>query len=196
LEEKRGGDVDPDLAGGLLAQRVMAGELVLKKWDAKVERWIARLAFLSEAMPELELPGFDEGDREAAVAQICGGAMTFKEVRERDPWETLNQWLSGPQKEVLESFAPEKVALSNGVNTRVNYEVGSDPWFEEKVQRLYGVRENPQIANGHPLVVKILAPNQRPWQVTSDLPGFWERGFAQMKKDLAGRYPKHNWDGA
>jgi ATP-dependent helicase HrpB len=63
------------------------------------------------------------------------------------------------------------------------------------VQRLYGVEETPVIANGHPLVVKILAPNQRPWQVTTDMPGFWERGFTQMKKDLAGRYPKHNWDG-
>ena len=75
----------------------------------------------------------------------------------------------------------------------MNYAVGAAPWIEEKVQRLYGVEETPVIANGHSLVVKVLAPNQRPWQTTSDLPGFWERGFAQMKKDLAGRYPKHDW---
>jgi len=195
LEEKRGGEVDPDLAGGLLAGRVIAGDLALKNWDAKVERWIARLEFLSKAMPELELPGFDESDREAAIAQICAGATTFKEVKDRDPWRVLHEWLSAPQREAMESFAPEKITLENGVNTRVLYAVGNDPWFEEKVQRLYGVQKTPTIANGHPLVAKILAPNQRPWQVTSDLPGFWERGFAQMKKDLAGRYPKHNWDG-
>ena len=195
LEEKRGGEVDPDLAGGLLAGRVIAGDLALKNWDAKVERWIARLEFLSKAMPELELPGFDESDREAAIAQICAGATTFKEVKDRDPWRVLHEWLSAPQREAMESFAPEKITLENGVNTRVLYAAGNDPWFEEKVQRLYGVQKTPTIANGHPLVAKILAPNQRPWQVTSDLPGFWERGFAQMKKDLAGRYPKHNWDG-
>ena len=195
LEEKRGGEVDPDLAGGLLATRVFTGDLVLKRWDAKVERWIARLEFLSKAMPELELPGFDESDREAAIAQICAGATTFKEVRDRDPWRVLHEWLSAPQREAIDSFAPEKITLENGVNTRVLYAAGNDPWFEEKVQRLYGVKMTPTIANGHPLVAKILAPNQRPWQVTSDLPGFWERGFAQMKKDLAGRYPKHNWDG-
>ncbi|MDB4382582.1 ATP-dependent helicase HrpB [Akkermansiaceae bacterium] len=195
LEEKRGGEVDPDLAGGLLATRVITGDLVLKRWDAKVERWIARLEFLSKAMPELELPGFDESDREAAIAQICAGATTFKEVRDRDPWRVLHEWLSAPQREAIDSFAPEKITLENGVNTRVLYAAGNDPWFEEKVQRLYGVKMTPTIANGHPLVAKILAPNQRPWQVTSDLPGFWERGFAQMKKDLAGRYPKHNWDG-
>ena len=195
LEEKRGGEVDPNFAGELLARRVIAGDLVLKKWDAKVERWIARLAFLSKAMPDLEFPGFDAGDREMAIAQICAGATTFKEVKDRDPWRVLHDWLSVPQREAMESFAPEKITLGNGVNTRVFYAAGNDPWFEEKVQRLYGVKESPTVANGHPLVAKILAPNQRPWQVTSDLPGFWERGFAQMKKDLAGRYPKHNWDG-
>ena len=195
LEEKRGGEVDPNLAGELLAGRVIAGDLVLKKWDTKVERWIARLAFLSKAMPELEFPGFDAGDREMAIAQICAGATTFKEVKDRDPWRVLHDWLSVPQRQAMDSFAPEKITLENGVNTRVLYTAGNDPWFEEKVQRLYGVKETPTIANGHPLVAKILAPNQRPWQVTSDLPGFWEKGFAQMKKDLAGRYPKHNWEG-
>ena len=195
LEEKRGGEVDPNLAGELLAGRVIAGDLVLKKWDTKVERWIARLAFLSKAMPELEFPGFDAGDREMAIAQICAGATTFKEVKDRDPWRVLHDWLSVPQRQAMDSFAPEKITFENGVNTRVLYTAGNDPWFEEKVQRLYGVKETPTIANGHPLVAKILAPNQRPWQVTSDLPGFWEKGFAQMKKDLAGRYPKHNWEG-
>ena len=195
LEEKRGGEVDPNLAGELLAGRVIAGDLALKKWDTKVERWIARLDFLSKAMPELEFPGFDAGDREMAIAQICAGATTFKEVKGRDPWRVLHDWLSIPQRQAMDSFAPEKITLENGVNTRVLYAAGNDPWFEEKVQRLYGVKETPAIANGHPLVAKILAPNQRPWQVTSDLPGFWERGFAQMKKDLAGRYPKHNWEG-
>lgn len=195
LEEKRGGEVDPDLAGELLAGRVIAGDLVLRKWDAKVERWIARLAFLSKVMPELEFPGFDAGDREMAIAQICAGATTFKEVKDRDPWRVLHDWLAAPQREAMDAFAPEKITLENGVNTRVLYAARNDPWIEEKVQRLYGVKETPTIANGYPLVAKILAPNQRPWQVTSDLPGFWERGFAQMKKDLAGRYPKHNWEG-
>lgn len=195
LDQKKGGEVDPDLAGSLLARQVVAGELSLKKWDGSVERWIARLAFLSQAMPELELPGFDESDRETVIAEMCAGASTFKEVRDRDPWRVLQQWLSPPQRQALEAYAPEKIVLENGVSTRIRYQVGAEPWIEEKLQRLYGVKKTPAIAGGHLLLVKILAPNQRPWQVTKDLPGFWERGFAQMKKDLAGRYPKHNWDG-
>lgn len=195
LEEKRGGEVNPDLAAELLAERIVAGELSLKLWDGKVERWIARLQFLSEAMPELELPGFDQSDREAVVAEMCSGAMTYKEVKGRSPWPALDQWLSAAQAEALKSFAPEKIALENGVKVRVNYRKGEAPWVEEKVQRLYGVRRTPVIAQEHRLTIKILAPNQRPWQVTSDLEGFWKTGFPQMKKDLAGRYPKHDWDG-
>ena len=193
LEEKRGGDVDPDLAAGLLAERIVNGELTLKHWDHKVERWIARLQFLSTAMPELELPGFSEGDRETVIGELCEGALTFKEVKARDPWPALNQWLSQPQAEALKAYAPEKITLMNGVNSRVHYKQGEAPWIEEKVQRLYEVKTTPVIANDHRLVVKILAPNQRPWQVTSDLENFWENGFTQMKKDLAGRYPKHDW---
>ena len=193
LESKKGGEVDPDLAGALLAQRVIAGELDLKQWDAKVERWIARLVFLRGVMPELELPDFNDDDREMVIGQICSGATTYKEVKNRDPWIVLRDWLSKLQIAALDQYAPEKIQLVNGINTKVMYSLEQDPWIEEKVQRLYGVSETPKIAQGFPLVVKILAPNQRAWQITRDLPGFWENGFLQMKKDLAGRYPKHDW---
>ena len=54
--------------------------------------------------------------------------------------------------------------------------------------------QTPAVANGRaPLLVHILAPNQRPWQMTKDLASFWASGYAQMKKEIAGRYPKHPW---
>ena len=52
----------------------------------------------------------------------------------------------------------------------------------------------PVIAEGRvKCLVEILAPNQRPYQITSDLSSFWRNGYPQMKKDLAGRYPRHDW---
>ena len=91
-------------------------------------------------------------------------------------------------------MAPTEITLSNGVKTKIRYEAGSSPIISLTVQRLYGVEQTPTIANGAvKLKVEILAPNQRPWQITEDLASFWENGFAQMKKDLAGRYPKHDW---
>ena len=62
------------------------------------------------------------------------------------------------------------------------------------VQRLFGVAASPRIANGSVTVkVEVLAPSQRPWQVTGSLESFWRNGYGQMKKDLAGRYPRHRW---
>ena len=195
IEEKRGGEVDPNLAASLLAERVLAGDLVLKHWDKKVESWIARLVFLSEKMPELELPGFGADDRRTVLEEVCAGGMSYRDVKDRDPWPALMDWLSAPQRVAMESYAPTSIKLVNGRETKVKYAPEAEPWIELKVQQLYGVAETPCIANGHALTVKLLGPNMRPWQVTKDLPAFWERGFAQMKKELAGRYPKHDWSG-
>lgn len=186
--------VNVDAAAEILARRVLSGELVLKNWDAQVEQWTARLAGLSAWMPELELPGWGEEDRVSAVAQICHGALSYKEIKEASVWPVLREWLSGPQRAALDSYAPERVNLPTGQSAKVTYEPGKDPWIALKVQQLFGVWETPSIAGGRvPLLVHILAPNQRPWQMTKDLKSFWSGGYAQMRKDLAGRYPRQNW---
>lgn len=195
IEESEGGEVSRELAGEIMARQILEGKAPLKNWDAGVERWIARLNFLAVSMPELELPTFGEEEREFVIAGVCEGAMSLREVKNREVKPVLREFLSAIQQASLASYAPEKVSLANGINTRVYYKEGEEPWIEEKAQRLYGVAKTPLLPGGQELVVKICAPNQRPWQVTKDLAGFWETGFAQMKKDLAGRYPKHNWEG-
>ena len=60
------------------------------------------------------------------------------------------------------------------------------------MQDLFGTKEHP-LAGGQPIVLHLLSPADRPIQVTADLPGFWEGTWADVKKDLAGRYPKHRW---
>lgn len=186
--------VNLDLAAELLAQRVLDGELTLKAWDAEVDQWTARLASLGGWMPELELPGWSDEDRAAAVAQICHGAVSYKEIKEKPVWPVLREWLSHTQRMALDAYAPERITLPNGNSAKITYEHGKDPWIALKVQHLFGVWETPRIADGRvPLLVHICAPNQRPWQMTKDLKNFWANGYLQMKKDIAGRYPKHPW---
>ncbi len=192
LEEKEGGTVSDGDAAALLAEQVVAGRLKLKRWDAKVEHWIARVAFLSAAMPELELTPIGKEERELIISQVCGQARSYREVKDRDVWPALRDWLSQPQRAALQSYAPERIELVNGVGVKVNYEAGMSPAIALKVQQLYGVQKTPTIS-GQPVLVKILAPSQRPWQVTQDLAGFWKNGYLQMKKELAGRYPRHEW---
>ncbi|WP_193213928.1 ATP-dependent helicase HrpB [Luteolibacter marinus] len=186
--------VNLDAAAELLATRVLSGELLLKKWDAAVDQWCARLSCLGQWMPELELPGWSDEDRAAAVAQICHGALGYKDIKERPVWPVLREWLSAPQRAALDAYAPERITLANGQNPKITYEIGKDPWIGLRVRDLFGVWETPAIANQRvPLLVHVLAPNMRPWQMTRDLASFWSGGYAQMKKDLAGRYPKQPW---
>jgi len=194
LESKEGGEPPLDEAAHLLAERVVAGELKMKGWDSSVERWIARLVSLSKWLPEMELPGFDEDDKLMVLEEVCQGAKSYKEIKNREVMPVLQKWLSAGQKQVLDAYAPLEVTLSNGRKAKVRYSSDGAPWIALKMQLLYDVEELPEIAMGKvKLLVHLLAPNQRPWQVTDDLKGFWERGYPQMKKDLAGRYPKHEW---
>ena len=186
----------PDLykVSALLAKQIIDGKLELGKWNFKVEQWISRLNQLSEWMPELELPSITPEDRHHLITEICMGTTRLKELKHLDPWPTLKDWLSPMQASSLASYAPTEIVLSNGTKTQITYAEGEPPTIAVKLQRLYDVTETPTLCNGTvPIRVQILAPNQRPWQITSDLPNFWENGYAQMKKDLAGRYPKHEW---
>ncbi len=74
----------------------------------------------------------------------------------------------------------------------MHYEPGKPPWIESRLQDFFGVRETPLIGRT-PVVVHLLAPNRRPVQVTTDLAGFWERLYPQVRRELSRRYPKHKW---
>ena len=186
--------VDLDQAADLLAIRVLSGELILKNWDDSVTQWTARLASLGAWMPELGMPGWSDEDRRDAIAQICHGSVSYKEIKEANVWRILREWLSQTQRAALDTYCPERLQLSNGQSAKITYVHGMDPFISLRVSHLFGIWETPMIANGRiPLLVHILTPGQKPWQMTKDLKGFWQSGYAQMKKEVAGRYPRHPW---
>ena len=186
--------VNLDQAAALLAERVISGELILKNWDDSVTQWTARLASLGGWMPELEMPGWTEPDRADAIAQICHGAVSYKEIKEANVWRVLRDWLSAAQRSALDAYCPERLTLANGQSPKITYAAGMDPFISLRVSHLFGIWETPTIASGRvPLLVHILTPGQKPWQMTKDLAGFWQTGYARMKKEVAGRYPRHPW---
>ena len=194
LTEKETGDASPEQAAPLLADRVVHGELRLEGWDGHVLQWINRLTCLRNAMPELELPPFEEEDRLVAITMLCDGAVCYKDIATRPVLPILGEWLSDWQKQCLNRYAPKALKLSNGREVKLLYREDGTPVFSLKCQLLFGVPETPTIAEGKvTCLVEILAPNQRPYQITSDLRSFWRNGYPQMKKDLAGRYPRHDW---
>ncbi len=183
-----------DAAAKMLATRVIQGELVLKNWDHSVEQWAARLILLGKYMPELEMPGWTEDDQIDAITQICHGAVSYKEIKDTDVWRVLRDWLSHGQREALQAYCPERIPLPNQQSAKISYQIDGDPMIAVRVSHLFGMWETPRIVSGRvPLRVHVLTPGQKPWQMTQDLKSFWESGYRQMKKEVAGRYPRHPW---
>ena len=124
-------------------------------------------------------------DVEAGLRKLCDGRTSFGQLASADLLAALR-----PPR--LDQLAPERLTLPGGRQVKVHYEPGKPPWIESRLQDFFGVRETPRI-NGVSVVVHLLAPNHRPVQVTSDLEGFWERLYPQVRRELSRRYPKHKW---
>jgi len=181
-------------AARVLAEVVTSGACVLVNWDHAVEQWITRLNRLREWMPELELPQIGEGERRMLIEQICHGAMTYKEIKERAVWPVVKSWLSASQQELVEKYAPERIALPNGKKWKIVYDPKAAPTIAARIQELYGIEGSLAIAAGRvQLVIQVLAPNQRPVQVTQNLSTFWKEAYPKLKQELQRKYPRHEW---
>lgn len=194
LESRRAEPPPLEESATLLAAEVAAGRLNLKNWDHEVEQWVVRLNFLVENCPELGLPPLKEEDRLHLIEQICHGAFTYKEIKDRPVKPVVQSWLSLAQQDLLQRHAPERVDLGNGRRPKIVYTEGAAPHIAVRIQELFGVEKTPRIAMGRvPLTVHILAPNMRPVQITQDLAGFWREHYTRIKQELQRKYPKHQW---
>ena len=183
-----------DAAARLLAEEVVAGNLVLKEWDHGVEQWILRLNLLSKWCPELQLPPITDEDRRHLIEQVCHGAIGYKDIKDRAVKPVVQSWLSQAQRELLDKNAPERLTLPNGRTPKVSYEAGNPPHIAMRIQELYDVTQTPKIALGRVAVlVHILTPGMKPVQVTQDLGNFWREHYPRLKSELQRRYPKHEW---
>lgn len=194
LQSSQTDKVPPGEAAALLAREVKEGRCPLEHWDHAVDQWIVRLNRLCEWMPELGLPPLGPGDRDALIEQLCYGASTYKEIKDRAVWPVLKSWLSPQQEALLEKFAPERLEMPNGRRFKIAYDPAGAPAVAIRIQDLYGVEQSLLIAAGRvPVTIQVLAPNHRPIQVTQNLATFWRESYPKIKTELQRRYPKHLW---
>jgi len=190
------GEPDFDRAAELLAAEVVAGNLNLKGWDVVVDNWIQRVNFVAQHCPETEIPAIDDEARQLLVEQICHGALSYKEIKDRPVLATVQEWISPEQHYYIDTYAPATMDLPRRRNpAKIRYEADGRAFIASKLQDFYDVPGSSlTVANGKvPLLVELLAPNQRPAHLTDDLDGFWDGAYAHVRKELAGRYPKHEW---
>ena len=174
IEETRIPAPPTDASAALLAEKAL---------ETDIGRFVDR-ASLDQLRARAGFAGIDI-DAAAGLRRLCRGRVSFAELAEAD-------LLGALRPAGLEKRVPERMRLPGGREVKIHYEAGHPPWIESRLQDFFGVKETPRIGNT-PVVVHLLAPNRRPVQVTSDLAGFWERLYPQVRRELSRRYPKHKW---
>jgi ATP-dependent helicase HrpB len=195
LEAKSSSEDAPlDAAAALLTKEVLAGRLKLEAWDESVEQWIIRVNRMAEWFPELEVNPLTEPDRATLIEQICYGELGYRDIKDKPVMPFLKDWLTAEQLAVMDDYLPERLVMGNGRKSRLTYNKEGPPVLSARIQELYGIEGRFTIGHGRvPVKIEVLAPNQRPIQVTDDLTNFWREVYPKIKSELSRRYPRHEW---
>ncbi len=181
-------------ASACLAGEVFRGNLVLKKWDDEVEQLIVRINCLAAWRADSGVERIAEADREILIAEICSGATSYREIKDRAVKPGVRGWLTAGQSDLVDRWVPERIELPGGRRAKVTYAEGAAPVVAARIQDLYGVTSALKVGGGSvACTIQVLAPNFRPVQVTTDLANFWKESYPGLKAELKRRYPKHEW---
>jgi ATP-dependent helicase HrpB len=170
---------------------------VLGKAETELEQLAARLQLLKSRGL---IAGVETGDEDprpivaVLVEKACEGLTSFAELEELD-WPSLATFsLSTEVRKTLERETPTYVTFKNGRRVPIQYEMEKDPWIASRLQDFFGLAQGPTTCGGRvALTLHLLAPNQRAVQITSDLAGFWQRHYPEIRRELMRRYPRHAW---
>jgi ATP-dependent helicase HrpB len=192
---------DPELVRKTLMDAVRRKGVSALPWSKSALALQARVNFLHRLSPDPPSgwPDFS-GDALAATLSewfepFCANVSRWSQVQELDLTQMLLTRLDllHCSRSRLDALAPTHVAVPSGSNIQIHYETG-EPYLSVRIQEVFGLMHTPRVADGRvPVVMHLLSPAQRPVQVTSDLESFWATGYALVRKDLRGRYPKHYW---
>lgn len=175
-----------------------AGTQLERAFDLEQEdfkQFIARWNFLDECSPALGL-GQLEGSAwvRQKLPRLVRGCRSFAELRGIKLAKLIRNDQDYGQTRLLDEQAPARFALPGGRSAAISYAPGQPPVLAARIQHFLGLDEHPSIAGGRvSLLLQLCAPNGRPEQITSDLPGFWRGSYALVRKELRGRYPKQDW---
>lgn len=190
----------PEVSAQVLA-RVRDIGLPALGWTPEASSLRARVRFVNRI---LGAPWPSWSDQELLdeledwLIPILGHPTGLGEVAALDVTLPLRARLPWPEAVELDELAPSTWTLPAGREVPIDYaealENSPGPVVAARAQQWFGTTEHPRILQGRvPLTVIVLSPADRPLQITSDLPGFWTGSWAQVRAEMAGRYPKHAW---
>ena len=182
IEESRGAASELE-AAGLLASKVL---------EVGIDRFVDKEA-LEHFLARLNFAGLETPDIPQTLRELCMGLKSFSDLKDAAA-NFLPMLEAKLNARLLNEVAPVSIRLGNGRQTKIHYEQDRPPWISSRLQNFFGMQDTPLIGpHRTPLVVHLLAPNHRAVQTTTDLSGFWERLYPQVRRELMRRYPKHAW---
>ena len=184
-----------------LAGLVRRKGLELLPWTPELRQWQARVNLLRQLdlanSASSEWPDVSDAALLATLEDwlepYLGKVTRLSHFGNLDLSSILRNALPWPLPQRLDEWAPQHLTVPSGSNVRLDYSE-HPPILAVRLQELFGLAETPRVANGRQQVLlHLLSPARRPVQVTQDLANFWRTTYAEVKKDLKGRYPKHYW---
>ena len=202
LEEKPLVEVPADAARAAMLQGVRELGVAALPWDRAARDLQARMEFVRRSRGEAPAPPPWPAVSDAALLESLEvwlgpwlEGVTRREHLARVPLaQALHAQLTAAQQHELSEWAPTHLRMPSGAQLRVDYLDDNAPLVSLRLQEAFGLDATPYLGRARvPVTFRLLSPALRPVQVTRDLASFWRGAYAQVRKDLRGRYPKHHW---
>jgi ATP-dependent helicase HrpB len=200
LEEKPLQDTDPEAARGAMLDGVRKLGLTALPLSRESRDVQARMEFVRKLGREdtRSWPDVSDAALSATIDEWLApwlDGITRRDHLSRVPLvDALRAMLTWDQQRQLDELAPTHLEVPTGSRIRIDYLDESAPALAVRLQEVFGLEDTPRIGGGRvPVTFKLLSPAQRPVQVTRDLASFWRGAYADVRKDMRGRYPKHYW---
>lgn len=203
LDARPAGRIDPQHAAAALTDAVRELGLDALPWTESLQQWRARVRSLRAWMPELDLPDLSDQALLATLPRwltpAFAGKTRLDALDEGELGEALKSSTDWSTRQRIDTLAPTRITVPSGMERRIEYGVEHDgspraPVLAVKLQELFGLNDTPRIADGRiALTLHLLSPGGKPLQVTQDLRSFWANTYAEVRKEMKGRYPRHPW---
>ncbi|HEY0622882.1 ATP-dependent helicase HrpB [Sphingomonas sp.] len=181
---------NPDEIAAALLEGVRTHGLDLLPWSANARALRIRAAYAGlDTLSDEAL----RADLDDWLAPVLAGKRRLDAISPEALTQALQNRLGWDGQKQLDRLAPARLETPAGSSHEIDYAAEGGPAVEVRVQALFGLATHPMLGDGTPLVLSLTSPAGRPIQTTRDLPGFWKGSWADVAKEMRGRYPRHPW---
>lgn len=195
LEDQHWKNAPDEMVAAAMVEGVRELGLGALEWSKAARYLRARVEWLHSRgadMPDMSDDALIDG-LEDWLLPFLGGVRRAETLKKVDVFAALKSNLDWDATQRLDRLAPAAIFAPTGTRLAVDY--GEEqPSVSVRLQEMFGLNEHPKVGPDQlPVLIEFLSPAQRPVQTTADLPGFWSNSYADVRKDMRGRYPKHPW---